>query len=122
MAEARMKLFGWGREGEAMTVDEENFVLDRYRQRFGVDRFEEIALPKLEELKLPVPRISPPASLASFCSSETHERARHTYGKSYPDTVRGLDGDYSVAPDVVAFPRVEADVVALLDWADKVGA
>jgi alkyldihydroxyacetonephosphate synthase len=122
MAEARMKHFGWGREGEAMTAEKESFVLDRYRQRFGVDRFEERAPPKLQELKLPAPRIAPPTSLASLCSSELHARARHTYGKSYPDYVRGLAGDYAVPPDVVAYPRSEADIVALLDWAASVGA
>jgi len=122
MAEARMKHFGWGREDEAMTPEEERFVLDRYRQRFGVDRFDEKTPPKLQELKLPAPRIAPPASLASLCSSDLHDRARHTYGKSYPDYVRGLEGDYGVAPDAVAYPRNETDVIALLDWAASLGA
>ncbi len=122
MAEARMKHFGWGREGEAMTAEEESFVLDRYRRRFGVDRFEEKAAPNPQEIKLPAPRIAPPTSLASLSSNDPTDRARHTYGKSYPDYVRGLDGDYSVAPDVVAYPRSEADIVALLDWAGNVGA
>jgi alkyldihydroxyacetonephosphate synthase len=122
MADARMKHFGWGREGEAMTAEEEGFVLDRYRSRFGVERFEERTPPKLQDLDLPAPRIAPPASLAPLCSTDRHERARHTYGKSYPDTVRGLDGDYAAAPDVVAYPTSEADVAALLDWAGDVGA
>ena len=29
----------------------------------------------------------------------------------YPDTVRGLLGDYASAPDVVAYPRNEAEIV-----------
>src|SRR5438552_5558357 len=118
----RMKHFGWGREGETMTSEEESLVLDRYRKCFGVDRFDEKAPPRLQDLKLPTPRIAPPESLALFCSSDTHDRARHTYGKSYTDYVRGLAGDYAVAPDVVAYPRNNADVVALLDWAGNVGA
>lgn len=122
MVEASMKHFGWGREGETMTAEEEGFVLDSYRQRFGVDRFDEKAPPKLQDLKLPEPRIGPPASLSSLCSSDFQDRARHTYGKSYPDYVRSLDGDYAVAPDVVAYPRSDADVHALLDWAGNVGA
>jgi alkyldihydroxyacetonephosphate synthase len=122
MAQARMKHFGWGREGEAMTAEEEDFVLGRYRQRFGVDRFEEKTPRRLQDLKLPTPRIAPPASLTPICSSDLYERAAHTYGKSYPDYVRGLAGDYAVAPDVVAYPRSSDDIVALLDWADGVGA
>jgi len=122
MAEAPMKHFGWGREGEAMTAEEEGFVLDRYRRRFGVDGFDEKAAPKPQEIELPSPRVTPPASLAALASNDPRDRARHTYGKSYPDYVRGLDGDYAVAPDVVAYPRSEADVAALLDWAGEVGA
>jgi alkyldihydroxyacetonephosphate synthase len=122
MAEARMKHFGWGREGEAMTDEEERFVLERYRHRFGIERFEEKAPPALDELRLPAPRIAPPAALAALCSSERHDRARHTYGKSYPDTVRGLLGDYASAPDVVAYPRDAGEIAALMDWAGGVGA
>ena len=122
MAEARMKHFGWGREGEGMTVEEESFVLNGHQQRFSIDHFDEKAPPKPQELKLPTPRIAPPASLAYLCSNDAQDRARHTYGKSYVDTVRGLEGDYSVAPDVVAYPHSDADVGALLDWASNVEA
>ena len=62
------------------------------------------------------PRLNPPASLP-FCSTALYDRAAHTYGKSFPDYVRGLVGDYSNAPDVVAYPRTEEEIVAVLDWA-----
>src|SRR5262249_36542321 len=74
--------------------------------------------PRLDEIELHPPRIKPPAALAAITSIERYDRAAHTYGKSYPDYVRGLIGDYSAAPDVVAYPRNEGDVAALLDWAD----
>jgi alkyldihydroxyacetonephosphate synthase len=122
MADARMKHFGWGREGEAMTAEEERFVLDNHRRRFAVDRFDERPEPRLQDLKLPAPRIAPPPVISALCSSELYDRAWHTYGKSYPDTVRGLAGDYANAPDVVAYPRSEADAAAILDWAGGVGA
>ena len=32
---ARLKHFGWGREGEGLTADEEAFVLARAEARFG---------------------------------------------------------------------------------------
>ena len=41
MAERRLKHFGWGREGEGLTAEEEAFALDRYRRLFAVDRFDE---------------------------------------------------------------------------------
>jgi alkyldihydroxyacetonephosphate synthase len=117
MAEMRLKHFGWGREGEAMTAEEESFVLARYRSRFGVDSFAEMTPPPLADLKLSAPRVAPPDSLAAFCSSALYDRAAHTYGKSFPDYVRGLAGDYASAPDVVAYPSDEAEVAAVLDWA-----
>src|SRR5690242_2260676 len=73
--------------------------------------------PELAALRLRPPRLAPPPTLAPLCSSESYDRAAHTYGKSFVETVRGLAGDYDDAPDIVAYPRNEADVAALLDWA-----
>jgi alkyldihydroxyacetonephosphate synthase len=117
MGERRLKVFGWGREGEGLTDEEEAFILERYRVRFGTKNFDEVRVKPLSEVELRSPRISPPPSLAPICSSAAYDRAAHTYGKSYPDTVRGMLGDYANAPDVVAYPRTEAEVAALLDWA-----
>ena len=35
MSAARMKHFGWGREGEGMSAEERAFVLGRYHEKFG---------------------------------------------------------------------------------------
>ncbi|HJT07862.1 MAG TPA: FAD-binding oxidoreductase [Stellaceae bacterium] len=117
MSDKRLKFYGWGREGEGFTPEEDAFALMRYRERFGVDRFDEVAPPRLADIALRAPRLKPPAPIAAFCSSEPHDRAQHTYGKSYPDYVHGLAGDYAAAPDVVAYPTTEAEVAAVLDWA-----
>ncbi len=122
MSEARLKHFGWGREGEGATPDEEAFARGRIARRFGGEPKDEIAPPKLENIALPAPRLTPPAALAAICSRARHDRAAHTYGKSYPDYVRGLVGDYASAPDVVAYPRDEAEVAAVLDWAGGAAA
>jgi len=118
----RLKHYGWGREGEGMSAEERTFVLGRYRQKFAKDKFDTIAVPRLEDLSLRKPRLEPPAALASFCTSERYDRAAHTYGKSYPDYVRAMLGDYDCAPDVVAYPRNEAEISAVMDWAGSVGA
>lgn len=122
MASTRLKHYGWGREGEALTQDEENFTLQRYRERFSVDRFEQVSPPALADITLRAPRVSPPASLSAFCSSERYDRIAHTYGKSFPDYVRGMLGQYEAAPDVVAYPRSEAEVADVMHWAGDVGA
>lgn len=67
-------------------------------------------------LGVPEPRITPPASLAPLCSSDPVERAGHAHGKAFRDVVRNLQGRLDHAPDLVARPRSERDVVDLLDW------
>ena len=122
MTGARLKHYGWGREGEGMTEDEHKFVLGRYHAKFGAASFDTIKVPRLEDLSLREPRAKPPASLAKVCTTERYDRAAHAYGKSYPDYVRAMLGDYACAPDVVAYPRNEADISAVMDWAGSIGA
>ena len=105
MTQARLKYFGWGREGESLTPAEEAFVLARIEQLFGPLAEGKVKPPRLEDIELAPPRLDPPPSLP-FCSTALYDRAAHTYGKSFPDYVRGLVGDYSSAPDVVLPIRV----------------
>jgi alkyldihydroxyacetonephosphate synthase len=116
MSAARLKHFGWGREGEGLTAEEEAFMMARAEARFGTALKESASAPRLEDIELEAPRVTAPASLP-FCTGEHYDRAAHTYGKSYPELARGLARDYASAPDVVAYPRNEADVKAVLDWA-----
>jgi alkyldihydroxyacetonephosphate synthase len=122
MTEGRLKHFGWGREGEGLTTEEEAAALARYRRLFNVEQFREITPPPLSGIELRHPRLAPPASLAPCCSSETYDRVAHTYGKSFSDYARGLLGGYDEAPDVVAYPRSEDEVSAVLDWAGSAQA
>jgi alkyldihydroxyacetonephosphate synthase len=117
MTQGRLKHFGWGREGEGMTAEEEATALARYRALFDVQHFDEVIAPSLSEIRLRPPRLAPPTTLAPYCSSEPYDRIAHTYGKSFSDYARGLLGHYDNAPDVVAYPRNETEVAAILDWA-----
>src|SRR6516162_5333950 len=116
MSAARLKHFGWGREGEGLTAEEEAFVMARAQARFGMELKQSASAPPLDEIKLAPPRVATPASL-SFCTSEHYDRVAHTYGKAYPELCRGLARDYAGAPDVVAYPHNEAELIAVLDWA-----
>jgi alkyldihydroxyacetonephosphate synthase len=87
---------------------------------FGADEAELPA--SVEDIELPVPRIEPPASLAEICTTDTYERAAHSYGSSYRDLVRAFRARFDHPCDVVAFPRDEHDVVSLLDWCSDAGA
>ena len=70
----------------------------------------------IEAVKLPAPRISPPAALAELCAEDTHARASHAWGKSYADVVRGFRGNFEHPPDFVAYPREEHEIEQLLEW------
>src|ERR1044071_5442583 len=113
---ARLKHFGWGREGEGLTAEEEAFVLARAEKRFGTALKESASAPRLDAIDVAAARVTAPGSLP-FCTSEHYDRTAHTYGKSYPELARALTGDYAGAPDDVAYPRDEHEVTAVLDWA-----
>jgi alkyldihydroxyacetonephosphate synthase len=76
----------------------------------------------LDRVHLPAPRLSPPAELAGICSQTAHDRASHAYGQSYRDLIRAFRGRFDHLPDVVARPRGEDDIAALLGWCETAGA
>ncbi|MCB9540699.1 MAG: FAD-binding oxidoreductase [Myxococcales bacterium] len=75
----------------------------------------------LDHVAVPTPRVDVPASLGVPCARDPATRARHTYGRSFPDQVRAFGGDFAPAPDAVARPRDEREVEALLEWASGAG-
>jgi alkyldihydroxyacetonephosphate synthase len=80
MSAARLKHFGWGREGEGLTAEEEAFVMARAEARFRTALKESASAPRLEDIKLEAPRVAAPASLP-FCTTEPVSRtptANHT--------------------------------------------
>ena len=73
------------------------------------------------DVALPAPRITPPPALADIVTDDPRSRLLHAAGRSFSDLVRLRAGDV-VAPDVVAQPRDEAEVAAVLDWCADVSA
>ncbi|MEY2566045.1 MAG: alkyldihydroxyacetonephosphate synthase [Actinomycetota bacterium] len=115
MSAPRRSFWGWGHEGEGPNAEQAKGIAATLSARFG----RELTVaepPRLEDVVLPPSRLTPPASLAGICSTDRFDRAGHTYGKAYRDVVRGFAGDFSAAPDLVAFPTSEHEVAALLDW------
>ena len=107
--------WGWGRVDQALPDDECVALASMLPGLPDRPR----AVPRLADVDLPPSRIAPPAGLPVV--TDVTPRATHTYGKAYRDVVRALSGDLTGAPDAVAFPRTEADVVDLLDWAASAG-
>jgi alkyldihydroxyacetonephosphate synthase len=111
----RRSWWGWGWEDEAIGPDGLKGIGAALSARFGMD-LEPATPARLEDLDLRAPRLKPPDSLAGICSTETYDRAWHSYGRSYGDVVRGFRGEFPHPPDVIAYPGTENEVVDVLDW------
>ncbi len=118
----RRSFWGWGWEDEALGPDRLAGLAGLLAARFGGDPPEARRPVDLAALELRPPRLTPPPALAALCSTSTFERARHSYGRSYRDVVRGFRGEFPHPPDAVAFPLTEADVTTVLDWCATAGA
>ncbi len=115
----RRKFWGWGLEGEGLDDAELDELGRTFAGRLGIEPAAPKAPPRLGDLALPQPRVAPPASLEAICTADPYERALHTFGRGYRDLVRALAGDFAHAPDAVAYPRDEGEVVAVLDWCSE---
>jgi len=112
----RRKFWGWGWDDEGPTSEQQGRIGELLAARLGVPVPQAVPPPRLEDITLRPPRLTPPPALAAMCSTALYDRAGHTYGKSFRDVVRALRRDFANPPDVVAFPPDEKSVVALLDW------
>jgi alkyldihydroxyacetonephosphate synthase len=117
----RRKHWGWGYEDQQPSAPDLGAVAAAIRERLGFGGEPEQPVP-LEAIELPAPRLRPPESLASIVSAERHERVAHALGKAYRDVVRGFRGVIDHPPDLVARPRDEAEVEAVLGWCADSGA
>ena len=118
----RRKHWGWGYEDEQPSLEELRAAAEFLVQRLGFGSTEPEHSVALSDVSLPSPRLAPPSALAHICASDDYERALHGYGRSYADVVRAFRGRFDHPPDVVAHPRDEADLQAVLDWALSAGA
>jgi alkyldihydroxyacetonephosphate synthase len=114
-----LKFYGWGREGEGLDEAERERVSRFVAEKLGAEPHAAASPPQASEIALRAPRLAAPAALAHVLTHDPHERLVHTYGKSYPETVRALARDFANAPDFVALPEIEADIAAVFDWASE---
>ncbi len=117
----RRKFWSWGYEGQDIPESEVTSMHERVAKRLGMSDFTILKDPTLDEIEIRAPRITPPASLASFCTTEKWDRVAHTYGKSFRDLAMIYKRKYPNPPDIVAYPRSEKDIAAVLDWCGENG-
>jgi alkyldihydroxyacetonephosphate synthase len=122
IATRRRKFWGWGLEDQQPGREEVEQTARAAREHLGFGPAPVMPPPRLEDLRLPVPRLEPPTALAAVCHSDPYERALHAYGRSYRDLVRASRGRFDHPPDVVAHPADEADLERVLVWCEEAGA
>jgi alkyldihydroxyacetonephosphate synthase len=114
----RLKFYGWGFEDTGLDDVEREHLFHFVAAGLGVEP-RVAPPPRAADIALKAPRVAPPAALANVLTQEPYERLLHTYGKSFPETVRAFARDFANPPDLVALPQSEADVAAVLDWASQ---
>lgn len=121
MAARELSWWGWGWADRFPNEAGRKNLAQGIGAMLGFTGLELLPLPELEAVTLRASRVTVPASLAEFCSAGHRERICHTYGRSYPDILRGFRGDFPSPPDVVATPRSEREVEQILEWAERDG-
>ena len=111
----RRSFWAWGMEADEPTEAQRRELAVTLSRKYNV-AIDIPPVPASSDLALRPSRIPIPGSLAAICSTDTHDRAVHTYGRNFEDRIRAFNLQFPNPPDVVAYPRNEADVVALLDW------
>jgi alkyldihydroxyacetonephosphate synthase len=115
----RRKLWGWGYEGESADPAAVELAVGGLSALLGGALERQEPRPPAQ----PAPsRITPTASLASLFDASPHERLRHSLGQSFFDLARAIRGEFPRPPDLVAFPRSDGDVGAVLSFAEDAGA
>ena len=115
----RLSVWGWGYADKLPARHERDTLASQLSALLGVRSLTPREPPDLASVDLPPPRTEVPASVSAFCRTDRYSRASHTRGKSYPDVVRGLQGDYRSAPDICAFPNTESEVARVLEAASQ---
>jgi alkyldihydroxyacetonephosphate synthase len=114
----RRSLWMWGLEADEPSDARRAEVAAALSARFGTE-IRAPVIPSVDQLELRAPRVGIPDALAGFCAQDTWERAYHSYG--YDRVDHAVFGRYPNPPDVVAHPRTEAELEAVLDWCAGAG-
>jgi len=112
----RRKHWGWGAESRQPSPADLEGMAPLVRERLGFDAQPPEEPVPLAALDLSDPRIEAPGSLEEICETDVHARASHAMGKATRDIFRGFRGRFENVPDVVARPRDEGEVEAVLSW------
>ena len=115
---ARRSFWTWGLQSDEPTEAQRRHHAGTLSERFGVEIVPP-PIPRAKDLGLRSPRVSPPSSISEFCFTDNYERARHAYSNS--DIHPAVFGHFPNPPDLVAHPRNDKDLEAVLEWCSAKG-
>ena len=92
---AKRSFWAWGLEPDEPTAGQMRTAAAELSKKYSVN-LTPAAPPKPADLSLRKPRITPPSSLTPICTSDDHDRAVHTYGRSFRDRIRAFNLDEAV--------------------------
>ena len=101
----KRRFWGWGYEDEGPDPRQLQMAQHGVGSMLGLADIVRSSEPVIDEIELPTPRVAPPAGLKAICSTESYDRAGHTYGKSYRDVVRGIGRDFGAGRPYVRITR-----------------
>ena len=111
------RFWGWGYVHDAIAEDELRRVHRLLAWLGGAGPA--LTEPRTEDFQFAAPRVAAPSTLATVLSSSPYDRLTHCCGKSFPDGARLWMREVAHAPDWVAFPRNDAEIIDVLDWASR---
>ncbi|MGH9057652.1 MAG: FAD-binding oxidoreductase [Acidimicrobiales bacterium] len=116
----RRSFWAWCLESEEPTDEQRTDLARQLSARAGAPIVPK-QIPDLADASLRAPRVAVPDALSGWCSTDTSERAFHSYGAHFTDRTRAFNLDFPNPPDAVAHPRTEAELEATLDWCSGKG-
>lgn len=111
--------WGWGNVEDAVDSDERRVLLRRVAQLLPDADLTRHRPPAVNDLDIPPPRVTAPASLATLASADPEDRLRHSHGQAFRDVVRCLMGRVDHLVDLVVRPADERAIVDVLDWCSR---
>ncbi len=112
-----MNPLGWGRSEEALSEAERKPLMTMLRNLLGLKQLECVAPPAAQDVLLPAVRVRIPEKLEKFASTDHLIRLEHAVGRSFCDLAQLRSRQLRAAPDAVAQPLDEAELLCILEWA-----
>ena len=122
---AKLKWWGWGREGESYSLQDSRGFWSFLEQNLG-PLPQSPRLSSLDDISIPPSRLTSKdlEDLKEFfgengVAAHKAERINHSFGKSYMDLLRIRRGMVHNSPDVVVFPQRQEQIQDLLALASQ---